>query len=121
MGLAILPGTCRFHAPSLTAVNRAVIWYAAGGSFELGTLGGEHSLARDINGSGEVVGWSTAPGIGMTGFFWSSSRGMLQLQLPFKARLAAANGVSDVRPDGTRLVVGMSSQGAAVVWVVRDS
>jgi hypothetical protein len=45
---------------------------------------------------------------------------MLQLQLPSKARWAAANGVSDVRPDGTRLVVGMSSQGAAVVWVVRD-
>jgi hypothetical protein len=42
------------------------------------------------------------------------------LQLPFKGSWAAANGVSDVRPDGTRLVVGMSSQGVAVVWVVRN-
>jgi uncharacterized membrane protein len=97
--------------------QRAVIWYAAGGSFELGTLGGEHSLARDINGSGEVVGMSTAPRIGNTAFFWSATRGMLQL--PFKGSWAAANAISDVRPDGTRLVAGMSSQGNAMVWVVR--
>ena len=41
------------------------------------------------------------------------------VQLPFKGRWAAANALSDVRPDGTRLVVGMSSAGEAVVWVVR--
>jgi uncharacterized membrane protein len=98
--------------------QRAVIWYAAGGSFDLGTLGGAHSWARDINGSGEVVGSSTTPRVGNTGFFWSASLGMLQL--PSKGGWAAANGVSDVRPDGTRLVVGMSSQGVAIVWVVRN-
>jgi len=119
-GVGDLAGNVSFPCALADGCNRAVIWYAGGGSFELGTLGGEHSLSRDINGSGEVVGWSTAPGIGMTGFFWSSSRGMLQLQLPPKARFAGASGVSDVRPDGTRLVVGTSSQGAAVVWVVRD-
>jgi probable HAF family extracellular repeat protein len=98
--------------------QRAVIWYAAGGTFELGTLGGANSSARDINGSREVVGLSTSPRIGNTGFFWSESLGMFQL--PFKGSWAAANAVSDVRPDGTRLVVGMSSQGVAVVWVVRN-
>jgi uncharacterized membrane protein len=88
------------------------------GSRELGTLGGAHSWARDINASREVVGLSTSPRVGNTAFFWSELGGMFQL--PFKGRWAAANAVSDVRPDGTRLVVGISSQGVAVVWVVRN-
>jgi uncharacterized membrane protein len=98
--------------------QHAVIWYAAGGSFELDTLGGAHSWARDINASREVVGLSTSPRVGNTAFFWSEFGGMFQL--PFKGRWAAANAVSDVRPDGTRLVVGMSSQGEAIAWVVRN-
>jgi uncharacterized membrane protein len=97
--------------------DRAVIWYAAGGSRELGTLGGAHSWARDINASGEVVGASTSPTLGNTGYFWSESTGMLQL--PVKGRWAAANALSDVRSDGTRLVIGMDAQGQAIVWVVR--
>jgi uncharacterized membrane protein len=97
--------------------QRAVIWYAAGGSLVLGTLGGADSWARDINSAGEVVGGSTAPRIGNTAYFWSSSLGMFQL--PFKGRWAAANAVSDVRPDGTRLVVGMDSQGQPIAWIVR--
>jgi uncharacterized membrane protein len=96
-----------------------VIWYVAGGSRELGTLGGEHSWARDINSNGEVVGGSTSPTLGNTAYFWSESMGMLQL--PVKGRWAAANAISDVRPDGTRLVVGMDSQGQAIVWVVRNA
>jgi uncharacterized membrane protein len=116
-GAGDLAGSVSFPCALVAGCHRAVIWYAAGGSFELGTLGGEHSWARDINSSGEVVGGSTAPRIGNTGFFWSPSRGMLQL--PFKGSWAAANGISDVRPDGTRLVVGMSSQGAAMVWIVK--
>lgn len=98
--------------------QRAVIWYAGGGSLELGTLGGAHSWARDINASREVVGSSTSPRVGNTAFFWSESMGMFQL--PVKGTWAAANAVSDVRPDGTRLVVGMNSQGVAVVWSVRN-
>jgi uncharacterized membrane protein len=98
--------------------QRAIIWYAGGGSLELGTLGGAHSWARDINASREVVGVSTSPRVGNTAFFWSESMGMFQL--PVKGSWAAANAVSDVRPDGTRLVVGMNSQGVAVVWVVRN-
>jgi uncharacterized membrane protein len=98
--------------------SRAVIWYVGGGSRELGTLGGAHSWARDINASGEVVGGSTSPHVGNTAFFWSQSIGMYQL--PIKGSWAAANAVSDVRSDGTRLVVGMSSQGTAIAWVVRN-
>jgi uncharacterized membrane protein len=116
-GVGDLAGHVSFACALADGCQRAVVWYATGGSFDLGTLGGESSWARDINGSGEVVGASTAPRIGNTAFFWSPSRGMLQL--PFKGSWAAANGLSDVRPDGTRVVVGMSSQGAAMVWIVR--
>ena len=98
--------------------QRAVIWYAQGGALELGTLGGAFSWSRDINASGEVVGGSTSPQVGNTGFFWSPTVGMYQL--PFTGQWAAANAVSDVRPDGTRLVVGMNSRGVPVVWVVRN-
>jgi probable HAF family extracellular repeat protein len=96
--------------------QRAVIWYAAGGSQELDTLGGADSVANDINASGEVVGMSTSPQVGNTAFFWSASRGMVQL--PFRGRFAVANALSDVRPDGTRVVVGTNSKAEAIVWVV---
>lgn len=99
--------------------NRAVIWYAAGGSQELGTLGGEESVANDINASGEVAGMSTSPHVmSETAFFWSASGGMVQL--PFTGRFAVANALSDVRPDGTRLVVGANSKADAIAWVVRN-
>ena len=95
---------------------RAVIWYAAGDSLDIGTLGGAVSWARDINAAGEVVGLSTtAQGVN-TAFFWSQSVGMYRLPVN---RWAAAYAVSDVRLDGTRLVVGTDAQANAVVWVVR--
>jgi probable HAF family extracellular repeat protein len=97
-----------------------VIWYAAGGSKDLGTLGGEYSSARDINATREVVGISTASNGVNTAFFWSESLGMLQLPLGKGLRWAAANSLSDVRPDGTRLIVGTDSRGNAVAWVVRN-
>ena len=93
---------------------RAVVWYALGGSLDLGTLGGSDSWARDINASGEVVGGSTARNGTNTAFFWSAATGMLQLPAN---RWGAANAMSDVL-DGTRLVAGTDSQGNAVVWVV---
>ena len=111
-GLAYIPCT------SNDGCQRALIWYIDGGSRELGTLGGEDSWARDINGSREVVGASTSSNGVNTGYFWSESTGMVQL--PFKGRWAAANALSDLRADGTRLVVGMASTGEAVVWVVRN-
>ena len=98
------------------ACLRGVIWYAPGGSYDLGTLGGNESWARDINASGEVVGVSTSATGTNTGFYWSLSTGMLQLPAN---RWGAANAMSDVRSDGSRLVVGTDSQANAVVWVVR--
>jgi uncharacterized membrane protein len=95
---------------------RAAVWYAAGGSYDLGTLGGNDSWARDINTSGEVVGVSTPAAGANTGFYWSLSTGMLQLPAN---RWGAANAISNVRSDGSRLVVGTDSQANAVVWIVR--
>ena len=98
--------------------QRAVIWYTAGGFRQLDTLGGDDSVALDVNASGEVVGGSTSPRVGNTAYFWSESAGMVQL--PFKGRFAAAYALSNVRPDGTRLVVGTNSQAQPIVWVVRN-
>ena len=100
--------------------QRAVVWSAQGGAVTLGTLGGADSWARDINASGDVVGGSTAPQGGNTGYIWFADSQRM-LQLPSKGRWTAANAVSDVRvADGTRLVAGGTSAGAAVVWVVRN-
>ncbi len=102
---------------SADGCSRAAIWYAAGGSSVLGTLGGEDSWARGINAQREVVGISTSTLGTNTGFFWSTRGGMRQL--PFTRQSAVANAVSDVRADGSRVVVGMSSASAPIVWVVK--
>jgi hypothetical protein len=96
--------------------QRAVIWFAIGGSHQLDTLGGDASAASDVNGSGEVVGISMLPRGDFTAFFWSQSVGMVPL--PTKGRSAQPYALSDVRPDGTRLVVGVSNS-QPIVWVVR--
>ena len=98
--------------------QRAVVWSADGGAVTLGTLGGADSWADGINASGDVVGSSTSPRVGNTGYIWFAESQRM-VQLPFKGRWAAANAVSDVRADGTRLVVGRTANGSAVVWVVR--
>ena len=96
--------------------NRALVWYAAGGSLDLGAvLGAERSVAYDINARGEVVGVSTSNGRS-SAFLWSASLGTQPL--PVKGSDAAARAVSDARADGSRLVVGMAGTQAAV-WVVR--
>jgi hypothetical protein len=42
------------------------------------------------------------------------------VHLSFKGRWAIAHALSDVRSDGTRLLVGSDSRGAPVVWMVRN-
>ena len=96
--------------------QQAAIWYAAGGSRHLATLGGAHSWALDINAAGEVVGMSTSSQGVNTAFFWSLTTGMFKLPAN---KFGVANAVSEVRSDGTRLVVGMDAQANAAVWVVR--
>ena len=100
--------------------QRAIVWYTTGGSLEIGTLGGPDSFAFDINSTGEVVGVSIPArrrSIGNTAFFWSPDPLVGMVQLPVIGRSARATALSDVRPDGTRLVVG-DSRGEPVVWVV---
>jgi uncharacterized membrane protein len=69
-GTGDLAGLVRVSCSSGGACQRAIIWYANGGSRELGTLGGDDSWARDINAAGEVVGVSMSSQ-GNTGYFWS--------------------------------------------------
>jgi uncharacterized membrane protein len=104
--------------------QRAIVWYADGTApTELGTLGGQDSfsLALDINSSGEVVGMSRARrGNTNAAFFWSPPDPLVgMVQLPAIRRSARANALSDVRPDRTRLVVGVSDA-EPVIWVVRN-
>jgi len=96
--------------------QQAAIWYAAGSSRHLATLGGAHSWANDINAAGEVVGMSTSSQGTNTAFFWSQATAMFKLPAN---KFGVANAVSEVRSDGTRLVVGMDAQANAVVWLVR--
>ena len=96
--------------------EQATIWYAGGGSRYLATLGGAHSWAFDINAAGEVVGLSTSAQGTNTAFFWSVTTGMFKLPAN---RWGVANAVSEVRSDGTRLVVGADAQANAAVWLVR--
>jgi uncharacterized membrane protein len=95
--------------------NLGMIWYAAGGTRALPTLGGSHTTPVGINSAGEVVGLSSLANEDGTAFFWSETMGMRQLPVTGGGWAFA---VSGVRADGTRLVVGEA--GGAVVWVVRN-
>jgi uncharacterized membrane protein len=116
-GTGDLAGLVRVSCSTAGGCQRAMIWYANGSTRQLGTLGGSDSWARDINAAGEVVGASTSSQ-GNTGYFWSAATGMRLL--PSTRCCTAANAVSDIRADGTRLVAGIALGNArAVVWVVR--
>jgi probable HAF family extracellular repeat protein len=61
----------------------AFLWTQAGGMVDLGTLGGSHSYATAVNGSGQVVGHSaTANGTRMHAFVWTQAGGMIDLGTP---------------------------------------
>jgi uncharacterized membrane protein len=98
--------------------SHAFIWYADGSSRELGTLGGEWSVAKDINATREVVGITVSNGTG-TPFLWSESLGMIALPVA-RNHGADARAISDVA-DGTRLVVGAGGQPfSALLWTVTN-
>lgn len=114
-----LAGQVTVSCSDAEGCSRAAVWYSGGGFRQLGTLGGDASWARGINASGDVVGGSgNARGVN-TGFFYFASTQQL-LALPVKGDFAVANAVSDIRADGTRLVVGMDSQARPVAWTVRN-
>jgi len=107
-----LAGTVSIACPAVDGCRRAVIWSASGVVTQLETLGGEFSSAVDINTEGEVVGSSTTSGGVFTPYFWSVSTGMLPLPSGNKGPANSGGlpfALSDVRPDGTRLVVGTSN------------
>ena len=115
-----LVGTVEIACPAVDGCGRAVIWSASGVVTELETLGGEFSSAFDINADGEVVGSTTTSHGVVTPYFWSASTGMLPLPLGRgRNRGGLPFALSDVRPDGTRLVVGITSSQGAGVWIVR--
>ena len=109
------------HVPCASDDNncqRAMVWFATGGSHQLDTPDRDDSVAFDVNASGEVVGISISPRGSSTAFFWSQSVGLVPL--PSKGRSAQPRALSDVRPDGTRLVVGVDGNSQPIVWVVRN-
>jgi hypothetical protein len=113
-----LVGEVRVPCSSSPQCYRGMIWFAAGGSLELPGLGGPSTTPRAINNVGEVVGLSSLSNGSNVPFFWSPTLGMRQL--PVSKNGASAFGLSGVRSDGTRLVVGAGGRPfSALVWVVR--
>jgi len=112
-----LVGYLQFTCGAATC-QRGMIWYADGSKRTLGTLGGETTVPRAINSAREVVGLSSLSNGTNTAFIWSETWGMRQLPVTDGAW---AFGLSDVRADGTRLVVGSGGRPfSALVWVVRN-
>jgi uncharacterized membrane protein len=97
--------------------SRAMVWYRNGTS-RLVPTGGERSAAAGINASGEVTGYFHS-GSRDIAYIWSEAGGLRQIS--GKSGNEVPWGISNVRADGSRLVVGMISSGgaSAVVWVVR--
>ena len=106
---------------SVADCAHAIIWYAGGGTRELGALDGIRAHVFDIHASGEVVGAITPAGPSVA-YIWSDAHG--KRVLPAQGRGGAAWALSDLLPDGARLVAGLlfPDDVAAVqpvVWVVR--
>jgi probable HAF family extracellular repeat protein len=61
------------HVPS--GDLHAYLWTSADGMTDLGTLGGRHSIAVDINDAGQVIGNSDTVLGQQHAFFWSQATG----------------------------------------------
>ena len=117
-GVGDLAGNVSVPCALANGCGRASVWYVNGGSLDLApVIGGEWNVAVDINAAGEVVGYSSTNGRA-TAYLWSPSSGTRQLVVNGKDSEARA--VSDVRADGTRLVVGMVNAVQPAVWLVRN-
>jgi uncharacterized membrane protein len=96
----------------------AMVWYRDGTS-RLVPTGGERSYAAGINASGEVTGTVSSGGRDVA-YVWSEASGFRDIS--GRSSSDVAYGISNVRADGSRLVVGVTMSGgaAASVWVVRN-
>ena len=80
-----------------TSAHHAVLWSASRVIQDLGTLGGTRSAAIDINGSGQVIGWSQIAGDAATHFFlWSASNGMRDLNVVIGPAITNVVEINDV-------------------------
>jgi len=113
-----LVGTVQVTCGSPNECTEGHIWYANGGGLTLPTLGGNTTGPRAVNSAREVVGMSTLGNGSGTPFIWSETSGIRQLPL---SNGGWAYAVSDLRGDGTRMVVGAGGPPfGAQVWVVRN-
>ena len=91
--LGTLPGAVESHALGINGSGQVVgysyfsagfghafIWDSSNGMQDLGTLGGDHTIAYVINDAGQVVGHSRLPDDNSShAFLWDSSNGMQDL------------------------------------------
>jgi probable HAF family extracellular repeat protein len=78
----------------------AVLWSQAEGIRNLGSLGGTTSYAYGINNSGEVVGSSTTSSGAVRAFYWSASRGMVDLGPGIAYAISDAGHMAGIAPSG---------------------
>lgn len=73
-------------------VTRAFLWFE-GNMHDLGTLGGQWSVAQAINNKGSVVGWAETREGKSHAFIWTKAAGMTPLPIPGDYSLAL--GIND--------------------------
>ena len=91
-----------------TGVSHAVLYDPAGGTIDLGTLGGTFSIAWGINNSREVVGMSETTSGEDHAFYWSTGTSMVDLGT-FGGRNSIAFDIND-----RGQVVGQSEAGTTL-------